>query len=59
MTPGPTCVDGRVDLLLTAAHDFGMAASRAAAPPVREGALLETSTQPKPCATTPGERPGN
>ena len=31
MTPKPTWVDGRVDVLLAALHDLGMSASRAAA----------------------------
>jgi hypothetical protein len=28
MTPEPTCVDGRADLLLTAPHDLGIRTTR-------------------------------
>ena len=57
MTPEPTGVDGRVDLLLTAFTTLG--GSPHAPPPtlVRKDVLPETATQPKPCATPPANGP--
>ena len=45
MTPKPTWVDGRVDVLLAALHDLGMSASRAAATELIHERVQWVSTQ--------------
>jgi hypothetical protein len=58
MTPKPTCVDGRADLLLTAPHDLGMSASRAAAPLVRDGCAARDFNTTQALRNHAGARPG-